>query len=170
MEELLIIDGYNVINAWSVLKELGEVNLEAARDKLIEMMQDYQGYRGHRVVIVFDAHLVRNNPGKVEQAGRVEVVYTKEGETADHYIERLVDIHQGHMTIRVVTSDRVEQTIIMGRGAIRISAREMEIEMERMRVERNREFIENEAPKQHPLESRLHPHVLEQFERWRRQK
>ncbi len=166
----MIIDGYNVINAWSVLKELGEVDLEAARDKLIEMMQDYQGYRGHRVVIVFDAHLVRNNTGKVEQVGRMQVVYTKEGETADHYIERLVDINQGHMIIRVVTSDKVEQTIIMGRGAIRISAREMEIEMERMREERNREFIEKTPPKHHPLESRLHPHVLEKLERWRRQK
>jgi len=170
VEELLIVDGYNVVNAWVELKELAGENLELARDKLLEKLDDYRGYKGIRVIVVFDAHLVRNSIEFHEMAGGVEVVYTKEGETADNYIERLVDSNRGKGMIRVATSDRVEQTIVMGRGAVRISARELKIEMELADKEKNAQYLKKNTPKKHSLENRLEPSVLEKLEKWRRQK
>ena len=127
--EYLFIDGYNIINSWEVLKDFKDVELEEVRNKLIEIMMEYQHYSGIITIIVFDAHLVKGNNGTKEKYGDLEVVYTKEHETADHYIERRLDEIGRIKRVRVATSDWMEQQIILGRGGTRISARELELEV-----------------------------------------
>lgn len=128
-KEYLFVDGYNIINYWENLKRKSLVSLEEARDELIETLAEYHHYSGIEVVIVFDAHLVKGNSGTKEDYKGIEVVYTKENETADHYIERTLDILGRVKRIRVATSDWLEQQIIFSRGGTRISARELEIEV-----------------------------------------
>lgn len=127
--EYLFVDGYNIINSWEVLKELKDTNLEEARNKLIAIMMEYQHYSGIVTTIVFDAHLVKGNSGTKEKHGDLKVVYTKENDTADHYIERKLDKIGKIKRVRVATSDWMEQQIILGRGGTRISARELEMEV-----------------------------------------
>ena len=127
--EYLFVDGYNIINDWDTLKDLKNGKLEEARNKLIEIMMEYQHYSGIVITIVFDAHLVKGNSGTKEKHGDLEVVYTKESETADHYIERRLDEIGKVRRVRVATSDWMEQQIILGRGGTRISARELEMEV-----------------------------------------
>lgn len=127
--EYLFVDGYNIINSWEVLKGFKDGELEEARNKLIEIMMEYQHYSGIITTIVFDAHLVKGNSGTKEKHGELKVVYTKENETADHYIERRIDQMGKVRRIRVATSDWMEQQIILGRGGTRISARELEMEV-----------------------------------------
>lgn len=106
-----------------------EGQLEEARNKLIEIMMEYQSYSGINIIIVFDAHLVKGNSGSKEKYGKLKVIYTKESETADHYIERELDKIGKVKRVRVATSDKLEQQIILGRGGTRVSARELEIEI-----------------------------------------
>lgn len=128
-KEYLFVDGYNIINSWEVLKELKENDLESARDKLIEILLEYKHYSGIEIVLVFDAHLVKGNSGtKLDYKG-LEVIYTKENDTADHYIERKLNDIGRIRRVRVATSDWMEQQITLGRGGTRISARELEIEI-----------------------------------------
>ena len=123
----LIIDGYNIIGAWPDFRH--SINLQESRDRLIELMCDYAGYTGDRVIIVFDAYAGNNSRRSMEDIAGIEVVYTKAGETADHYIERLVDQLCRNLSkqieVRVATSDAIEQSIILGRGAARISSPEL---------------------------------------------
>lgn len=128
-EEYLFVDGYNIINSWSNLRELSALNLEVAREELIETMAEYQHYSGIKVVVVFDAHMVKGNAGKKEVVKGVEVIYTKENETADQYIEKTLDDIGRIKRVRVATSDWMEQQIILGRGGTRVSARELEVEI-----------------------------------------
>jgi predicted RNA-binding protein with PIN domain len=121
------IDGYNVINAWSDLKDL---DLGAARDKLVEYMINYASFYGAKVTIVFDAHRVSGNSQHKEYRAPVEVVYTKDKETADAYIERAVDELGRKVEVLVVTSDNLEQQIIFGRGAQRMSSMEFRASFE----------------------------------------
>ena len=125
MQEILLVDGYNIIHAWSDLKTTAEYSLEDARHALLEIMQDYQGYSGYRIIVVFDAHMIPGGLEKKEIIGGVEVVYTRENETADRYIERFVDGLPEYVRVMVATSDYLQQTIVMSRGAVRISAREL---------------------------------------------
>lgn len=120
--EYLLVDGYNIIFAWDELKTLARESLDAARTLLIDRLRNYQGFRQSPVIVVFDAYKVKNNPGSVEHFGDFSVVYTKEAETADQYIERVT--HQLGKThrVRVATSDGLEQIIILGHGALRVSA------------------------------------------------
>lgn len=127
--EYLFVDGYNIINSWEILKGFKDGELEEARNKLIEIMMEYQHYSGIITTIVFDAHLVKGNSGTKERHGELKVVYTKENETADHYIERKIDQIGKVRRVRVATSDWMEQQIILGRGGTRISARELEMEV-----------------------------------------
>ena len=127
--EYLFIDGYNIINDWEVFKNFKDGELEEARNKLIEIMMEYQHYSGIITTIVFDAHLVKGNSGTKEKHGELSVIYTKESETADHYIERRLDEIGKVRRVRVATSDWMEQQIILGRGGTRISARELEMEV-----------------------------------------
>ncbi|MBU5438662.1 NYN domain-containing protein [Tissierella sp. MSJ-40] len=139
-KEYLFVDGYNIINSWEKLKDLSKMSLEVARNELVEIMAEYQHYSGIKITVVFDAHLVKGNSGKRYGVKGVEVVYTKESETADQYIERVLDEIGRIKKVRVATSDWMEQQIILGRGGTRISARELEVEIfnEKKLMKRNR--------------------------------
>lgn len=124
-EEYLLVDGYNIIFAWPELRELAKINLDSARDKLMDIMCNYQGYRGCRLILVYDAYKVKGNPGSVMKYHNIEVVYTKEAETADQYIERTtheLGAKPRKYRVTVATSDALEQMIIWGNGATRMSA------------------------------------------------
>ena len=140
--EYLLIDGYNIIFAWDDLRALAEKSLDLARTELINRVCNYQGFRQCEVIIVFDAYRVRHNPGEVERVHNISVVYTKEAETADSYIEKAShELSKSHR-VRVATSDNQEQLIILGNGAVRLSANSFRAEL--MEVEKEiREFIGN---------------------------
>ena len=131
--EFLLVDGYNIIFAWDELKKMAGTSLEGARHLLIDLLSNYQGYKKCVVILVFDAYKVKGNPGSVEHYRNIHVVYTKEAETADAYIERATyEIARANpdRRVRVATSDNLEQLIILGHGAVRVSAREFLEEVE----------------------------------------
>lgn len=131
-KEFLLVDGYNIIFAWQELKELAEINMDAARDKLIDMMCNYQGFTKCELILVFDAYKVRENKGSISKAGDIYVVYTKEAETADMYIEKTTHQLARKHKVTVASSDGLEQLIIMGQGALRMSAKGLLEEVERV--------------------------------------
>ena len=121
-DEYLLVDGYNIIFAWDELKKLSQKSLDLARSALIHRLCNYQGFSGVKIILVFDAYKVKKNPGTVEEYGEVSVVYTKEAETADSYIERVSHELSKTNRVRVATSDGSEQMIILGNGALRVPA------------------------------------------------
>lgn len=121
--EYLLVDGYNVIFSWDNLQKLAEDNIDAARSALTNILCNYQGYRQCTLILVFDAYKVKGQKEEVEQVGGISIVYTKEAETADMYIEKVTHRIARRHRVRVVTSDRLEQIIILGNGALRISSR-----------------------------------------------
>lgn len=123
-QEYLIVDGYNVIFAWEELKKLAAVNLDSAREELLEILQNYMSYKNIGMVVVFDGYKVSGNPGTKLKYGDLEVVYTKEAETADRFIEKTAFEMGRKHSIKVITSDRPVQMAAMGDGAMRMSARE----------------------------------------------
>lgn len=131
-KEYLLVDGYNVIFAWDDLKALATVNIDSARDKLIDVMSNYQGYVGCELILVFDAYKVKQNPGSITKHGNIHVVYTKEAETADMYIEKTTHELGRKYKVTVASSDGLEQLIIMGQGALRMSSRGLREEVERV--------------------------------------
>ena len=131
-EKYLLVDGYNIIFAWEELNILAKDNLEAARGKLQDILCNYQGYTGVHLILVFDAYRVKGNPGTVTKYHNIHVIYTKEAETADMFIEKTTkEIAKKHQVV-VATSDALEQMIIMGHGAIRLSANGFWDEIERV--------------------------------------
>lgn len=128
-KEYLLVDGYNVIFSWEELRELSEVTIDGARDKLINILCNYQGFRKCEVIVVFDAYKVKGNSREVEKVNNINVVYTKEAETADMYIEKVTHTLAKDNRVKVVTSDAVEQLIILGNGALRVSSREFLFEV-----------------------------------------
>lgn len=122
-EEYLLVDGYNIIFAWEELKELAKANIHAAQDKLMDILSNYQGFKKCTVILVFDAYKVEGHAEEVTRYHNIYVVYTKEAETADQYIEKTVHRIGRQHQVTVATSDRLEQIIIMGQGATRISAK-----------------------------------------------
>ena len=125
VQEYLLVDGYNVIFAWEDLKELAAVNIDGAREKLMDILCNYQGFKKSTLILVFDAYKVKGNPGSVETYHNIHVVYTKEAETADQYIEKTVHEIGRKYRVTVATSDQLEQVIILGQGGQRMSAREL---------------------------------------------
>ena len=132
-ENCILVDGYNVIFSWPELRDLMKVNVGSARDRLIHEMSDYQGYVGGTLILVFDAYKVKGNPGTVEQANNIFVVYTKEAETADQYIEKTVHQMASKYQVTVATSDGLEQMIIWGDGAMRMSSLGLKADLEARR-------------------------------------
>ena len=137
-EDYLLVDGYNIIHAWDSLRAVAREDLDGARARLIDRLRNYQGWKKCKVIVVFDAYKVKGNPGSVEKAGEVYVVYTKEAETADMYIERttyaLAKERREHR-VRVATSDGLEQMIILGHGAVRMPAAELEFELNQVEAD-----------------------------------
>ena len=122
LPEYLLVDGYNIIFAWEELKALAAESLEAARQSLADLLSNYQGYRKCGVILVFDAYKVKGNPGSVEKYKNIHIVYTKEAETADAFIEKATYDMRKQYRVRVATSDGMEQLIILGHGATRVPA------------------------------------------------
>lgn len=165
--DILLVDGYNMIGAWPELQKLKKVDFSGARDLLIEKMAEYQAYTGYKVIIVFDAYMV---PGGIKQTSRhlVDVVFTKENETADEHIEKMaISLNDVRTQIYVATSDATEQWTIFGKGALRKSARELLIEIENIErsisIKLNEEKIAKNRGK-----IRLSHDIVETFEKWRR--
>ena len=124
-EKYLIVDGYNIIFAWPELKAMSKINLDSAKEKLADILSNYQGFAGITVILVFDAYKVSGGQGLEEKYHNIYVVHTKEGQTADAYIEKTVHEKAGEALITVATNDRLEQTIVFGDGAQRMSASEL---------------------------------------------
>lgn len=129
--EYLLVDGYNIIFAWEELNELAKASIDAARNKLMDILSNYQGFIGCTLILVFDAYKVKGNQGEVQKYHNIYVVYTKEAETADQYIEKTTHEIGRKYKVTVATSDALEQVIVMGQGAYRISARDFYEEVER---------------------------------------
>lgn len=171
MGEYLIVDGYNVINAWKEFAALREENLEHARDILVAGIAEYSAFKGYRGIVVFDAQEV-SGPGEVLKLHGIEVVFTDEGETADSWIERRAyELGRLRSKVFVVTSDYAEQINILGAGAYRISSREFREEYKKTRCEiAARLKLPARAMNRNELGGRLQGHVLEHFEKLRRRK
>ena len=130
--EYLLVDGYNIVFAWDELKEVARENLDAARQMLMDILSNYQGFKKNVVILVFDAYKVPRNVQDVTRYHNIYVVYTKEAETADAYIERATYEIGRHHRVRVATSDGAEQLIILGHGALRLSASTFRAEVEQV--------------------------------------
>lgn len=122
-EEYLLVDGYNVIFSWDNLRKLSENNIDGARAALINILCNYQGFCGSELIVVFDAYKVKGAHREIEKVNNISVVYTREAETADMYIEKVTHKLAKNHKVRVVTSDALEQIIILGNGALRVSSR-----------------------------------------------
>lgn len=138
--EYLLVDGYNVIFAWEDLKDLAKVNIEAARNKLMDILSNYQGFRKCVVILVFDAYKVEGYAMEIQKYHNIHVVYTKQAETADQYIEKVVHQIGRKYHVTVVTSDGVEQVITRGQGGTLISSREFRDEVELVRRQIREEY------------------------------
>ncbi len=154
-QEYLLVDGYNIIFAWDELKELAEVNLQGARGKLMDILCNYQGYRQNTVILVFDGYKVTGNIGEMQKYHNIYVVYTKEAETADQYIEKAVHEIAKEHEVKVATSDAMEQMIIIGQGAFRMSAKDLLTEIMLTNQQMKEEHMpESKSLKQHLIGSR----------------
>lgn len=150
-EQYLLVDGYNIIFAWDELKELAKINLDSARTKLMDLLCNYQGYKKMKLILVFDAYKVSGGKGSVNQYHNIHVIYTKEAETADQYIEKTVHEIGQKYDVTVATSDNLEQMIIYGSGARRLSADGLWQEMQMVQAEIREEFLEPVEPGQKHL-------------------
>ncbi len=133
--EYLLVDGYNVIFSWDDLRELSKNNVDGARSALINILCNYQGYKKCEVILVFDAYKVKGAAREVEKVNNINIVYTKEAETADMYIEKVSHKLAKNHKVRVVTSDALEQLIILGKGALRVSSKEFSYEVQQAEEE-----------------------------------
>ena len=141
------MDGYNIVNAWPELKARAQTDLEGARLLLMDILSNYQGFTSQRVILVFDAYRVPNNPGRVVRHHNIDVVYTAEAETADSYIEKATYEISKRNRVRVATSDGLEQLIILGNGALRVPATELRREVEAVNADIRRMLNGNNAKK-----------------------
>ena len=173
---VLIVDGYNVINARRDMGPgMSSGSLADARDRLLSELMDYAGYSGQQIILVFDAWMSDRQQRTEEQHGAVTVVYTQKGEIADRYIERLCDsladdIDLRRVEVRVASSDALEQTIILGRGASRMSARELMLEMGRLRQDGIRRVLEQPVSRRNPIADHLRPEVREKLDQMRKKR
>lgn len=163
-KEYLLVDGYNIVFAWEELSELAKINLDSARGRLMDILSNYQGYRKMTLILVFDAYKVKGSPGSVFTYHNINVVYTKEAETADQYIEKVThEIGRKHQ-VTVATSDGLEQLIIMGQGARRLSARELKEEIMSTNQELRDLFLNKKIPDKQYLFDELPDELAEHIE------
>lgn len=166
---VLLVDAYNIIGAWPDLSKLKTTDFALARDRLIDYMAEYQAYTGWRVIVIFDAHMVPGGESR-HQKSRVEVIYTREKETADERIEKLVSkIKNIQTTVYVATSDLAEQWTVFSQGALRKSARELYREMKQIEGQISNKVKEQyEIPKKPTIT--FDEEMTKLFEIWRRGK
>lgn len=167
----MIIDGYNIINAWDDLKEISKYSLEDSRERLIHYIIDYTQFTGKKAIIVFDAYNIKNSKEKVENRKHITIVYTKEFQTADSYIEKFINTLSKYDEVKVVTNDYAEQQIVLGKGASRVSARELKLDLDNAK-ERIRERTSSQQKKiqRNFLEDRLDKETLSKLENIRRKR
>ena len=164
MADYLLVDGYNIIFAWPELKQLADTNLDSARLKLQDILSNYQGFRRCRIILVFDGYKVKGNPGDIIQYHNIHVVFTKEAETADQYIEKVTqEIGRTHH-VRVATSDRLEQVIILGKGAVRLSARDLKKEIQETNQEIRSQHLEKAPSRKNRLFDNVDASLYEYLE------
>jgi hypothetical protein len=167
MKPLLVVDGYNVIGAWSDVSKKGW-SIDEARDQLIHVLQDFSGYADEEVVVVFDGWQSDRRTTTEEIQGNIRVVFTHHGETADSYIERFVAQTPKYRNIRVATSDGLEQSQVLSTGAVRLTSREL---LRELREERSRGLSghrQDAGIQRNPLEGRLSEDMVKELERLRR--
>ena len=154
LRRILIIDGYNVINAWDELKKLAEEQLELARERLNSMISEYTQYSGFNTIIVYDAYRVKNSESRQEKIKNLEIIFTKENETADTYIERFItDLGpKKFLDITVATDDISEQNIVAGKGGNRISTRQLYIDVINAKVKIDSKVQQTKISKKNTLE------------------
>lgn len=170
MAEYLVVDGYNIIFSWPDFEKLRKAGLDHARAKLVDILVNYAAMSGDRVVVVFDAHLVKNNVEHMEIIGdSLEIIFTQEGETADSAIERLVGDLSARGKVSVATSDWAEQSMIFGQGAYRMTPRELSDKIKRLQQEGRQHYVSS-SPAESYLENRLVDEVRKALETWRRKK
>ncbi|MCT4566568.1 MAG: NYN domain-containing protein [Maledivibacter sp.] len=171
MKEFLIIDGYNIINAWSELKKISEESLEEGRNALIDKMTEYRSYIKSEIIIVFDAYQVKGTKVKREIINDVEIVFTKKNQTADSYIEKKVEelAKNKKNIVKVVTSDWAEQQVILGSGGIRVLPRELKMQYNLMKTKINKRSEETKENRM-ILSDRIDDTVLKTLEKWRKGK
>lgn len=157
MAHYLLVDGYNVIHANKELAELAADSLDMARRKLCDALCEYKALKQYRIIVVFDAHLVAGGVGSIEKHNNIQIVYTKEAETADHYIERaaynLAAQKAKKIKITVATSDVLEQLIILGQGASRMSATDLWADINTVKETMRARHINNKPVKKNPISS-----------------
>ncbi len=163
----MLVDGYNIIFAWDSLKELAKIDLAAARGKLADNLCNYQGYKQCELILVFDAYKVEGNPGEIMKYHNIHVVYTREAETADHYIEKTVRRIAKEHDVIVATSDALEQVIIMGQGAHRMSAAGLKEEIESVIEQMKDDYPKQEELIRNYLFDYLEKDIAEEMERVR---
>ena len=167
MKPLLLVDGYNVIGAWERVRR-EHLTHEEAREALLHLLADYAGYSGQEIIVVFDGYKSGRRVRSEDTVSGVRVVFTMQGETADNYIESVCDRTPRYREVRVATSDGVEQTVTMGRGAVRISSRELLIELSHVRRTGHVSHAQN-GPRRNTVDSQLPEDVRSALEKMRRQ-
>lgn len=169
IKKYLIVDGYNIINAWEYLQEISRYDLDNAREKLIDCIIEYSQYTGEIAIIVFDAYNVKNGSEKIEQRNNITIVYTKEHQTADSYIEKFISELSRYDEIKVATNDYAEQQIILGKGASRVSSRELELYLDQIKckIKQNNSSTSKKIQR-NTLEEQLNGDILSKLEKIRR--
>ncbi|MCL2866629.1 MAG: NYN domain-containing protein [Clostridia bacterium] len=167
MKPLLLVDGYNVIGAWPEAREKGYA-LDESRDRLFHLLQDYAGYSGEEVVLVFDGHKSERRTRHVDGHPGASVVYTRQGETADSYIERQVYLCPKYRQVRVATNDALEQSQSLAKGATRVTAGELLRSLKEIRQGESRRYVQAGMAKKNPIASRLTAQQRDILERLRR--
>lgn len=167
MDEYIIVDGYNVINAWPELEKIKQTGLGHARAKLIELLANYAAMRAKRIIVVFDAHQTKGKSRYFKVVDGVQVIYTKSGETADSLIEKLSGELSEENRVYVVTFDWAEQRIILGRGAFRLTPVELQDMLARAQEE-SRSLYGHSLPEERYLEDRLDENIWLILDKYRR--
>lgn len=162
------MDGYNIIFAWEELNELSKTNIDGARSKLMDILCDYQGYRKCTLILVFDAYKVQGHREEILRYHNIYVVYTKEAETADQYIEKTAHAIGRKASVTVATSDSLEQVIILGQGCRRLSARGLKEEIEQSRKELRSSYLEEQPKGKSYLLEHLDQETADYMEKIRR--
>lgn len=164
--EYLLVDGYNIVFAWEELKIIAETSLSDARSRLLEILSNYQGIKGIEILVVFDAHLQKGGLTH-EVYHNIHVIYTPESQTADHFIERFTAKNAKQYKIKVATSDSLEQTIILGRGAERVSALGLLTEVKNAKETLKTDYLDKKPVKNNMLLDNLDPKTRELLEKMR---
>jgi predicted RNA-binding protein with PIN domain len=160
----LLVDGYNIIFSWDELNDLATVNIDAARNKLMDILCNYQGFTKCILILVFDAYKVKGGVGEIIDYHNIHVVYTKEAETADEYIEKVTHEIAREHRVTVATSDALEQVIILGQGAVRLSANDLKEEILRIREQIRRDYLDRQPTGRSFLKDQMDDSIMDILE------